>query len=103
MGVVGDQQGALVGMKCLSRGEAKATYGTGGFVLFNTGEEVVKSCHGLISTVSKTRQPDFDDSIAHEERDRLAIQPQIIRRYTLWKDPYLLRDQLSNGFETRCI
>lgn len=41
-----------MGQKCLSVGEAKATYGTGAFVLFNTGEEVVRSKHGLISTVS---------------------------------------------------
>ncbi|KAG6864851.1 hypothetical protein C0991_006792 [Blastosporella zonata] len=51
-GLVGDQQGALVGNKCLSKGEAKCTYGTGAFLLFCTGEEIVKSTHGLLSTVS---------------------------------------------------
>ena len=50
-GLVGDQQGALVGNKCLSVGEAKCTYGTGAFLLFCTGEDVVKSSHGLLSTV----------------------------------------------------
>lgn len=50
-GIVGDQQAALVGNQCLHQGEAKNTYGTGAFLLFNTGYEVVKSKNGLISTV----------------------------------------------------
>jgi glycerol kinase len=40
-GIIGDQQAALVGNKCIEVGSAKNTYGTGGFMLFNTGEEVV--------------------------------------------------------------
>ncbi|KAI0734034.1 glycerol kinase [Fomitopsis betulina] len=51
-GLVGDQQGALVGNKCLRQGEAKCTYGTGAFLLFCTGEEIVSSAHGLLSTVA---------------------------------------------------
>lgn len=51
-GLVGDQQAALVGNKCLKEGEAKCTYGTGAFLLFCTGDEIVKSDHGLLSTVS---------------------------------------------------
>lgn len=51
-GMVGDQQAALVGNKCLSKGQAKNTYGTGSFVLFNTGPDVVRSKNGLISTVA---------------------------------------------------
>lgn len=50
-GLVGDQQAALIGNKCLTQGEAKCTFGTGAFLLFNTGNEVVRSDHGLISTV----------------------------------------------------
>ena len=50
-GLVGDQQGALVGNKCLKTGEAKCTYGTGAFLLFCTGEAPVKSQHGLLTTV----------------------------------------------------
>lgn len=50
-GLVGDQQGALVGNKCLAQGEAKCTYGTGAFLLFCTGDEIVQSNHGLLSTV----------------------------------------------------
>ena len=52
-GLVGDQQGALVGNKCLRQGEAKCTYGTGAFLLFCTGEDIVSSAHGLLSTVSE--------------------------------------------------
>ncbi|KAJ3720976.1 hypothetical protein C8R42DRAFT_669486 [Lentinula raphanica] len=51
-GLVGDQQAALVGNKCLTKGEAKCTYGTGAFLLFCTGNEIVKSSHGLLSTVA---------------------------------------------------
>ncbi|KII87480.1 hypothetical protein PLICRDRAFT_43122 [Plicaturopsis crispa FD-325 SS-3] len=51
-GLVGDQQGALVGNKCLAEGEAKSTFGTGAFLLFNTGEDIVKSTHGLLSTIA---------------------------------------------------
>ena len=51
-GVLGDQQAATVGQTCFDRGEAKNTYGTGCFVLLNTGTEVVRSQNGLISTVA---------------------------------------------------
>ena len=50
-GLVGDQQGALIGNKCLSQGQAKCTYGTGAFLLFCTGTDIVYSNHGLLSTV----------------------------------------------------
>lgn len=50
-GLIGDQQGALLGNKCLQQGEAKCTYGTGAFLLFCTGENIVYSQHGLLSTV----------------------------------------------------
>jgi len=51
-GIAGDQQAALVGNKCFNQGEAKNTYGTGAFLLFNTGTEVVRSRNGLLSTVA---------------------------------------------------
>ncbi|KAK7021902.1 Glycerol kinase [Paramarasmius palmivorus] len=57
-GLVGDQQSALVGNKCLKQGEAKCTYGTGAFLLFNTGGEIVESRHGLLSTVAYQAGPD---------------------------------------------
>lgn len=58
-GILGDQQAALVGQTCFVRGEAKNTYGTGCFLLMNTGEDVVASKHGLLTTVAYKfgRQP----------------------------------------------
>jgi len=52
LGVVGDQQAALLGQGCVSSGEAKNTYGTGCFMLYNTGNEPVTSTHGLLTTVA---------------------------------------------------
>ncbi|MEU8820356.1 glycerol kinase GlpK [Actinoplanes sp. NPDC048796] len=49
---LGDQQAALFGQTCFSPGEAKCTYGTGSFLLLNTGQELVRSTHGLLSTVA---------------------------------------------------
>jgi len=56
-GLVGDQQGALIGNKCLNQGEAKCTYGTGAFLLFCTGKDIVKSNHGLLSTIAYQAGP----------------------------------------------
>jgi glycerol kinase len=50
-GILGDQQAALVGQACFAPGEAKNTYGTGNFLLLNTGTERVQSAHGLLTTV----------------------------------------------------
>ncbi|MET9338763.1 glycerol kinase GlpK [Nonomuraea sp. NPDC003804] len=50
-GDLGDQQAATVGQVCFSPGEAKNTYGTGNFLLLNTGHEPVRSKHGLLTTV----------------------------------------------------
>ncbi len=51
-GILGDQQAALVGQACFRPGEAKNTYGTGCFLLMNTGERVVPSKFGLLTTVA---------------------------------------------------
>lgn len=51
-GILGDQQAALVGQACFARGEAKNTYGTGCFLLMNTGEIPVRSDFGLLTTVA---------------------------------------------------
>ena len=50
-GILGDQQAALVGQACLEAGEAKNTYGTGCFLLMNTGTEPRQSTQGLLTTV----------------------------------------------------
>jgi glycerol kinase len=51
-GILGDQQAALVGQACFKPGEAKNTYGTGCFLLMNTGQQPVSSASGLITTVA---------------------------------------------------
>lgn len=51
-GVAGDQQASLFGQACFTPGQVKNTYGTGGFLLMNTGEECVDSGSGLLSTIA---------------------------------------------------
>ncbi len=51
-GILGDQQAALFGQTCYSVGEAKNTYGTGCFMLLNTGTDIVQSLNGLLTTVA---------------------------------------------------
>ena len=51
-GVLGDQHAATVGQVCFSPGEAKNTYGTGNFLVLNTGTELVRSQNGLLTTVA---------------------------------------------------
>ena len=51
-GVLGDQQSALLGQACIEPGLAKCTYGTGAFLLMNTGSKIVRSKHRLLSTVA---------------------------------------------------
>ncbi|HEV8322689.1 MAG TPA: glycerol kinase GlpK [Myxococcota bacterium] len=53
-GMAGDQQAALFGQACFDAGEAKCTFGTGAFLLMNTGERVVPSHSGLLTTVAWT-------------------------------------------------
>jgi len=59
-GILGDQQAALVGQACFRPGEVKNTYGTGCFLLMNTGERLVPSSFGLLTTVGYK----FSDSAA---------------------------------------
>ena len=51
-GMAGDQQAAVVGQACFQRGDAKSTYGTGCFVLLNTGKEAVTSKNGMLTTIA---------------------------------------------------
>lgn len=57
-GCLGDQQAALVGQLCFNQGDAKNTYGTGCFLLYNTGTEAVVSQNGLLTTVAYKLGPD---------------------------------------------
>lgn len=51
-GIAGDQQAALFGQCCFEKGDTKNTYGTGCFLLMNTGDEIVESKNGLITTIA---------------------------------------------------
>ncbi len=51
-GIAGDQQAALFGQTCLTKGTAKNTYGTGCFMLMNTGDQMVESHSGLVTTIA---------------------------------------------------
>ena len=53
-GAAGDQQAALFGQCCFAPGDVKNTYGTGCFLLMNTGEKAVRSRHGLLTTIAAT-------------------------------------------------
>jgi glycerol kinase len=67
-GILGDQQAALLGQACVHPGDAKNTYGTGCFLLLNTGNEAVRSTAGLITTVAYQ---------ASGERPRYALEGSI--------------------------
>ena len=55
-GVAGDQQSALYGQHCVNVGDVKNTYGTGCFLLMNTGKTAVKSQNGMLTTIAATTQ-----------------------------------------------
>ena len=61
-GIVGDQQGALFGQLCINKGDIKNTFGTGCFMLMNTGDCAIKSKHGLVTTLAASiegTRPDY--------------------------------------------
>ncbi|PRW58390.1 Glycerol kinase [Chlorella sorokiniana] len=72
-GCLGDQQAAMVGQRCAVR-EAKNTYGTGCFMLLNTGRELVQSRHGLLSTLAFRLGPDAAPHYALEGSIAIAGQ-----------------------------
>jgi glycerol kinase len=55
-GIIGDQQSALLGQACIKEGQAKCTYGTGAFLLMNTGSKLKRSKHRLLSTIAWTNE-----------------------------------------------
>jgi glycerol kinase len=78
-GIAGDQQAALFGQRCTRAGMAKNTYGTGSFVVMNTGDSPVASSHGLLTTAACNLQYALEGSIfvtgaaVQWLRDRLGI------------------------------
>ena len=62
-GVAGDQQAALFGQRCVEPGMAKNTYGTGCFIVMNTGDRAVQSSHGLLATAACNGQYALEGSV----------------------------------------
>ena len=92
-GAAGDQQAALFGQCCFEPGEAKNTYGTGCFLLMNTGKEAVKSKNGLVTTIAVG----IDGGVQYALEGSVFIAGAAIQ----W-----LRDELkiiSNAKETEAI
>lgn len=73
-GCLGDQQAALVGQQCFKAGDAKNTYGTGCFLLYNTGEHPVMSRHGMLTTVAYKLGPSQPVTYALEGAVSIAGQ-----------------------------
>lgn len=65
-GVAGDQQAALFGQACFNKGEAKCTFGTGSFILMNTGDQLLRSKSGLLTTIAWQLQGDKKPTYALE-------------------------------------
>jgi len=90
--MVGDQQGALLGHRCLRTGEAKNTYGTGCFLLFNTGDKPVISQHGLLSTVAyrlgAQAAPAYALEVrAHDRAPRCRLESADLRQGAVGRAP----------------
>ncbi|WP_055551627.1 glycerol kinase GlpK [Streptomyces sp. NBRC 110028] len=82
-GVLGDQQAATVGQVCFAPGEAKNTYGTGNFLVLNTGSELVRSSSGLLTTVAYQFG---DDPVVYALEGSMAVTGSAVQ----W-----LRDQMK--------
>lgn len=92
-GAAGDQQAAMFGQCCFKVGDTKNTYGTGGFLLMNTGNEPVKSENGLITTIAAG----FEDEVIYALEGSIFISGAAIQ----W-----LRDELQvifNAAETQAL
>ena len=79
MGVLGDQQAALVGQTCFAAGEAKNTYGTGCFMLMNTGQKIVPSKNGLLTTVGYDLGKYGPDGICYALEGSIAVTGSLVQ------------------------
>ena len=74
-GALGDQHAALVGQACFEAGEAKCTYGTGAFLLMNTGPRIARSTHGLIPTVGYV----LGDEVRYALEGSIAVTGSLVQ------------------------
>ena len=79
-GAAGDQQAALFGQTCFQAGDAKSTYGTGCFLLMNTGDKLVFSENGLITTIAwgLDGKADVDSSVRLQPEKHIIVIPNAI-------------------------
>ncbi|MHB1614828.1 MAG: glycerol kinase GlpK [Actinomycetes bacterium] len=73
---LGDQQAALFGQTCFDPGEAKCTYGTGSFLVLNTGAELARSTHGLLSTVGYQIE---DEPVVYALEGSIAVTGSLVQ------------------------
>lgn len=96
-GVIGDQNAALFGQTCFEKGQAKCTYGTGAFLLMNTGTDIVQSHNGLLTTLAYQLTPELTPRPIYALEGSVAYSGSLIQ----W-----LRDNLhmiSEAKETEAI
>lgn len=96
-GVIGDQNAALFGQTCFEKGQAKCTYGTGAFLLMNTGSDIVQSHNGLLTTLAYQLTPELTPRPIYALEGSVAYSGSLIQ----W-----LRDNLhmiSEAKETETI
>jgi glycerol kinase len=74
-GALGDQHAALVGQACFAAGEAKCTYGTGAFLLMNTGPRIARTTHGLIPTVGYV----LGDEVRYALEGSIAVTGSLVQ------------------------
>src|SRR5207249_2217044 len=75
-GIAGDQQAALFGQRCIEPGMAKNTYGTGCFIVMNTGDRAVVSQHGLLTTLAATDAPHPDSGAGRGDSRARSFAPR---------------------------
>jgi glycerol kinase len=78
-GVLGDQQAALFGQICFNKGEAKCTYGTGAFLLMNTGHDIVQSKRGLLTTVAYQLGPKLGNKPVYALEGAIAYSGSVLQ------------------------
>ncbi len=101
-GAAGDQQAALFGQCCFNQGEVKNTYGTGCFLLMNTGREAIVSKHGLLTTIAATTESEVSYAlegsvfVAGAAIQWLRDELQLIRT-AAESEKYALQAENTNG------
>lgn len=101
--VIGDQQSALFGQSCFNEGNIKNTYGTGGFMLMNTGDKVIESKHGLLSTIAWR----INNEIKYCIEGSILVSGSLIQwlrdNLKLFKDASETQDMATNVTDTNGV